>query len=152
VAEVEAVMSEPGQLAESHLGGGGQEHQGVLTGRELRGDTEDPLVAAARLAEGRHIYACHLILNDQPRLRALVARSQEALKTLPMLDPIPPMWLHITTQGIGFVDEIRPDEAEVNSTVTIGYTNGRATRLYRSGLGSHAWLHLMRDTSASLDV
>jgi len=29
-----------------------------------------------------------------------------------MLDPIPPMWLHITTQGIGFVDEIRPDEAE----------------------------------------
>ena len=58
MAEVEAVTSEPGQLAESHLGGGGQEHQGVITGRE------------------------------------------------------PPMWLHITTQGIGFVDEIRPDEAE----------------------------------------
>jgi hypothetical protein len=30
--------------------------------------------------EGRHIYACHLILDDQPQLRALVARYQEALK------------------------------------------------------------------------
>ena len=62
--------------------------------------------------EGRHIYACHLILNDQPQLRALVARYQEALKPLSMLDLIPPQWLHITTQGIGFVDEVSPDEAE----------------------------------------
>lgn len=28
-----------------------------------------------------------------------------------MLDQIPPQWLHITTQGIGFVDEISPMEA-----------------------------------------
>jgi 2'-5' RNA ligase len=62
--------------------------------------------------EGRHIYACHLIPDDQPRLRALVAEYQAATKTLPMLDQIPPQWLHITAQGIGFVDEISPEEAE----------------------------------------
>lgn len=62
--------------------------------------------------EGRHYYACHLTLDDQPELRALVARYQAATKTLPMLDQIPPQWLHVTTQGIGFVDEISPNEAE----------------------------------------
>lgn len=61
--------------------------------------------------EGRHYYACHLILDDQPHLRALVARYQEATKTLPMLDQIPPQWLHVTTQEIGFIDEISQDEA-----------------------------------------
>ena len=61
--------------------------------------------------EGRHVYACHLILNDQPRLRALVARYQDATKALAILDPIPPQCLHITTQEIGFVDEISQDEA-----------------------------------------
>jgi 2'-5' RNA ligase len=62
--------------------------------------------------QGRHIYACHLIFDDQPRLRALVAKYQAATKALPVLDPIPPQWLHITTQGIGFVDEICADEAK----------------------------------------
>jgi 2'-5' RNA ligase len=62
--------------------------------------------------EGRHFYACHLILDDQPELRALVARYQTATKTLPVLDHIPAQWLHITAQGIGFVDEISPDELD----------------------------------------
>jgi 2'-5' RNA ligase len=62
--------------------------------------------------EGRHIYACHFILDDQPRLRALVAEYQEATRTLPMLDPIPARWLHLTTQRIGFVDEVGPEEIE----------------------------------------
>lgn len=62
--------------------------------------------------EGRHFYACHLILDDQPELRALVAEYQGATESLPMLDHIPARWLHLTTQGIGFVDEISPDELE----------------------------------------
>ena len=59
---------------------------------------------------GRHFYACHLTLNDQPELRALVAEYQAATKELAMLDPIPAQWLHLTTQGIGFVDEISRNE------------------------------------------
>jgi 2'-5' RNA ligase superfamily len=55
---------------------------------------------------GRHYYACHLTLDDQPQLRKLIARYQQALANLPGLDLIPPEWLHITMQGIGFTDEI----------------------------------------------
>ena len=55
---------------------------------------------------GRHYYACHLTLDDQPQLRQLVARYQQAVANVPGLDLIPPEWLHITMQGIGFTDEI----------------------------------------------
>ena len=55
---------------------------------------------------GRHFYACHLTLEGQPQLRELVRHYQDALAHLPSLDLIPPQWLHITMQGIGFADEI----------------------------------------------
>jgi 2'-5' RNA ligase len=58
----------------------------------------------------RHFYACHLTLDDQPQLRALVKQYQDALGHLPGLDLIPPQWLHITMQGIGFTDEIGPED------------------------------------------
>jgi 2'-5' RNA ligase len=67
---------------------------------------------------GRHFYACHLTLDDQPQLRELVKCYQDALRHLPDLDLIPPQWLHITTQGIGFADEISPaDLADVTAAV-----------------------------------
>ena len=56
--------------------------------------------------EGRHFYACHLTLDDQPQLRELVADYQQALTGMPGIDLIPPRWLHLTMQGIGFTDEI----------------------------------------------
>jgi 2'-5' RNA ligase len=59
---------------------------------------------------GRHYYACHLALDDQPQLRNLVSRYQQVLENLPGLDLIPPEWLHITMQGIGFTDEINTAE------------------------------------------
>ena len=55
---------------------------------------------------GRHFYACHLTLDNQPQLRGLVRHYQDALAQLPGLDLIPARWLHITMQGIGFTDEI----------------------------------------------
>lgn len=61
-------------------------------------------------AEGRHFYACHLTLDDQPKLRDLIADYQQALTAVPEVDLIPPQWLHLTMQGIGFLDEINPDE------------------------------------------
>jgi 2'-5' RNA ligase len=61
-------------------------------------------------AEGRHFYACHLTLNDQPQLRELVAEYQKALTGVQGIDLIPPQWLHLTMQGIGFTDEIDADE------------------------------------------
>ena len=56
--------------------------------------------------QGRHFYACHLTLDDQPELRELVRGYQLATRELPFLDQIPAEWLHVTMQGIGFTDEI----------------------------------------------
>jgi hypothetical protein len=55
---------------------------------------------------GRHFYACHFTLDDQPQLRELVRQYQDAIAHLTNLDLIPARWLHITMHGIGFVDEI----------------------------------------------
>src|SRR5262249_6709010 len=51
-------------------------------------------------------------LEDQPTLHGLVATYQSAIERVPGLEPIPANWLHLTLQGIGFVDEI--------STVELG--------------------------------
>jgi 2'-5' RNA ligase len=56
--------------------------------------------------QGRHFYACHLTLDDQPELRKLVRGYQLATRELPFLDQIPAEWLHLTMQGIGFTDSI----------------------------------------------
>jgi 2'-5' RNA ligase len=62
------------------------------------------------LATGRHFYACHLTLDDQPKLCDLVADYQETLTGVQGIDLIPPQWLHLTMQGIGFTDEIDADQ------------------------------------------
>jgi 2'-5' RNA ligase len=59
---------------------------------------------------GRHLYACHLTLDDHPQLRELIRRYQDALAHLGNLDLIPPGSLHLTMQRIGFADEVSPAE------------------------------------------
>ena len=61
-------------------------------------------------AEGRHFWACHLILDDQPEFRQLADDYQQPLTGLPGMDLIPAQWLHLTMQGIGFTDEVTADE------------------------------------------
>lgn len=58
---------------------------------------------------GRHFHACHFTMQDQPELRRLVGEYQVALGAVMGLDPIPQQWLHLTMQGIGFVDDIAPE-------------------------------------------
>jgi 2'-5' RNA ligase len=60
---------------------------------------------------GRHFYACHFTMNEHPRLTRLVTQYQAPLKTFQGLDLIPDQWLHLTMQGIGFVDDL--DENDV---------------------------------------
>ena len=79
---------------------------------------ETPLPAAVRdhwwwrpgWGQGRHFYACHLTLDDQPELRALVEDYQKPLAGMKQIDLIPPQWLHLTMQGIGFTDQISADD------------------------------------------
>ena len=61
-------------------------------------------------APGRHFYACHLTLEDQPAVQQLVLDYQAALTGLSGLDLIPSRWLHLTMQGIGFTDQISERE------------------------------------------
>jgi 2'-5' RNA ligase len=58
---------------------------------------------------GRRMYTWHFTFDGQPDLHRLVHEYQERLAGLPGLDPIPERWLHLTTQGLGFVDEV-PEE------------------------------------------
>lgn len=55
---------------------------------------------------GRRFYTWHLTFAGQDELHALVAAYQAQLAGLPGLDLIPPEWLHLTMQGVGFTDEV----------------------------------------------
>lgn len=59
---------------------------------------------------GRRMYTWHITFDDQPALHELVRAYQAALTSLSGLDLIPLRWLHLTTQGIAFTDEISSQE------------------------------------------
>jgi len=55
---------------------------------------------------GRSFYTWHFTFADQPGAARLVADYMPLFEKLPTLDPVPLRWLHLTTQGIGFTDEV----------------------------------------------
>lgn len=61
---------------------------------------------------GRRLLVWHILLNDQPDVRALLHECQEKLAELPGLDLIPEEWLHMTTQIVGFADDISAAEID----------------------------------------
>lgn len=64
---------------------------------------------------GRSFYTWHVTFADQPQAQRLVADYAPVLAELPVLDPIPVTWLHLTLQGIGFTDEV--DRGDVDRIV-----------------------------------
>jgi 2'-5' RNA ligase len=60
---------------------------------------------------GRAMYTWHVTFECQPKLHELVKSYQKVLAPLPGLDAIPIRWLHLTMQGIGFTDEVAPQDA-----------------------------------------
>ncbi|MBO2452570.1 2'-5' RNA ligase family protein [Actinomadura barringtoniae] len=64
---------------------------------------------------GRRLLVWHILLDDLPEVRDLVRQCQDKLADFDGLDLIPEPWLHMTTQIVGFPDQI-PD-AEVDSMV-----------------------------------
>jgi 2'-5' RNA ligase len=67
---------------------------------------------------GRRLYAWHLTFGDQTvsrgqaALRRVVGDYHARLAELRGLDPVPLEWLHLTVQGIGFVDRVDAGEVE----------------------------------------
>jgi 2'-5' RNA ligase len=59
---------------------------------------------------GTRFYAWHITVADQPGLHQLASRYQTELATVDGLDLIPRDWLHLTMQGVGFVDEVTHEQ------------------------------------------
>jgi hypothetical protein len=59
---------------------------------------------------GRRMYAWHVTFRDQPAVQDLAARARAVLREIPWLEPVPGAWLHLTTQDIGFSDEVSGDD------------------------------------------
>ncbi|MFG3256658.1 2'-5' RNA ligase family protein [Streptomyces sp. NPDC048172] len=74
--------------------------------------------------EGRRFYTWHLTFADQPDVCRFIGAYRDALSGLPGLTPVPDRWLHLTMQGLGFVDEV--DETDVREIVA-----GARSRLAR---------------------
>jgi hypothetical protein len=52
------------------------------------------------------MYTWHVTFGDQPAVRDLAAQARDLLRDVPGLVLIPGPWLHLTTQGVGFSDEV----------------------------------------------
>jgi 2'-5' RNA ligase len=61
---------------------------------------------------GRRMYTWHFTFDNQAALHALVDAYQARLAGLPGMDLIPRQWLHLTTQGVGFTDEVPDTDIE----------------------------------------
>ncbi|MGH3921873.1 MAG: 2'-5' RNA ligase family protein, partial [Pseudonocardiaceae bacterium] len=59
---------------------------------------------------GRRFYTWHLTFQDQEDVHRLARVYQHRLDA-PNLDLVPLRWLHLTTQGVGFTDEVSADDA-----------------------------------------
>lgn len=66
-------------------------------------------------AVGRSFYTWFLTFNQQTELHQLATDFAPWLAGLPVFDPIPVRWLHLTTQGIGFTDQV--DRADLDAIV-----------------------------------
>jgi hypothetical protein len=64
---------------------------------------------------GRRFYTWHFTFQDRTELHAHAASYRQALADFPTLDLVPDRWLHLTTQGVGFVDEV--DQGDVDAIV-----------------------------------
>jgi hypothetical protein len=59
---------------------------------------------------GRRKYYWLVTFPDAPRVQSLAAAARARLAGLPGMDLVPGPWLHLTTQAIGFTDEVGDDD------------------------------------------
>ncbi|HEY5990509.1 MAG TPA: 2'-5' RNA ligase family protein [Streptosporangiaceae bacterium] len=61
---------------------------------------------------GRRMFTFHITFDGQPAVHQLAHACQDALRGLGGLDFVPPQWLHLTMQGVGFTDEVSTADAD----------------------------------------
>jgi 2'-5' RNA ligase len=67
---------------------------------------------------GRRLYVWHILFGDEPAVQDLAAGCQDRLDGISGLDLVPMQWLHMTTQIVGFADEISDAELVAMIEVT----------------------------------
>lgn len=72
-------------------------------------------------SEGRRFYTWHLTFEHQAEVHRLAADYRVGLAEVPGLDLVPDEWLHLTMQGLGFVDEV--DQGDVDAIVSAARTH-----------------------------
>ncbi|MEU4574596.1 2'-5' RNA ligase family protein [Nonomuraea sp. NPDC023979] len=72
-------------------------------------------------ALGRRFYTWHLTFENAPEVHRLAQSYRQGLTHVPGLDLVPDPWLHLTMQGLGFVDEVSEEDVQaiVNAARTM---------------------------------
>lgn len=60
---------------------------------------------------GSRFFTWHLTFQNLPQVHSLASRYRAALTSVSGLDLVPDRWLHLTMQGLGFVDEVTEKNA-----------------------------------------
>ncbi|MFF0340127.1 2'-5' RNA ligase family protein [Kribbella sp. NPDC004875] len=55
---------------------------------------------------GRSFYTWHIVFPEDTVLLELHTAYQRLVESLPGITPVPARWLHLTLQGVGFVDKV----------------------------------------------
>lgn len=76
---------------------------------------------------GRRMYTWHFTFDRRPEVHDLAASYQARLAALPGLDLIPARWLHLTTQGVGFTDEVSDEDVAALLVASAERLRGFAT-------------------------
>lgn len=61
---------------------------------------------------GRRMLTFHLTMEQAPAVREIGARAREVLAGFDAQDPVPDRGLHLTMTGVGFEDEVTPQQLE----------------------------------------
>jgi 2'-5' RNA ligase superfamily len=59
---------------------------------------------------GARLYTFHFTFADQPAVQELAAKARASLAPVAWLDLVPGEWLHCTTQGVGFSQDVSVDD------------------------------------------
>lgn len=83
--------------------------------------------------QGRRFLTWHLTFGGQEAVERLAGAHRGSLLGLPV-DVVPDRWLHLTMQGLGFVDEV--DEADVERIVAAAHRRLARLRAFDVRLGN----------------
>jgi 2'-5' RNA ligase len=66
----------------------------------------------------------YLTFENQPELTALVTALQSPLTGIPALDLVPPAWVHLTVDQVGYVDSVPPEDVSAVTQSVRGALRG----------------------------